>query len=83
MSLIRRTALALFTFSALPQILSQAVDIPYDWYSNSFVDPAYITEDKYNSTTLWAQRTIIQWADEFAAEAPWCRVSPRRWKLLC
>lgn len=73
MSLLRSSALALLSLSAaLPIVFAQDVYVAYDWYSNSFIDPEYIVSNKYNSTTLWAQRTIIQWADNFASEAPWC-----------
>lgn len=50
-------------------------DVPHITYANTFFDPTSIVEKKYNSSTAAAQSSIIQWADELAAEGPWGRLS--------
>lgn len=40
-------------------------------YANDFVNPDYIVGRKFPSNTVVAQKTIIQWADQYAAMGPW------------
>ncbi|PIL29173.1 hypothetical protein GSI_09222 [Ganoderma sinense ZZ0214-1] len=61
MSLLR-TALSLLALSA--RVLSTTS------YANEFVDPDLILAKNFRNTTVEAQKTILQWADELAAKAP-------------
>ena len=46
-------------------------------YANDFVDPGYIVGKKFPSNTVIAQKTIVQWADQYASLGPWSMcVSP-------
>ncbi|TCD62512.1 hypothetical protein EIP91_006786 [Steccherinum ochraceum] len=40
-------------------------------YANDFVDPKFILAKNFSNTTVVAQQTILQWADEVAAKGPW------------
>ena len=40
-------------------------------YANDFVDPDYIVGKKFPANTVIAQKTIVQWADQYAALGPW------------
>ncbi|KAH9903346.1 chondroitin AC/alginate lyase [Cubamyces lactineus] len=40
-------------------------------YANDFVDPTYILGKKFGNTTTEAQATIVQWAQDLAAQGPW------------
>lgn len=40
-------------------------------YANDFVDPDYIVAKQFPANTVVAQRTIVQWADEYATLGPW------------
>ena len=40
-------------------------------YANDFVDPDYIVGKKFPANTAIAQRTIVRWADQYAAFGPW------------
>lgn len=40
-------------------------------YANDFVDPEYIVGRKFPANTVIAQKTIVQWADQYAALGPW------------
>ena len=41
-------------------------------YANEFVDPNLILAKNLRNTTVEAQKTILEWADELAASGPWC-----------
>ena len=41
-------------------------------YDNDFVEPSYILGKNWNATTVFAQESIVQWADWLAAQGPWC-----------
>ncbi len=41
-------------------------------YANDFIDPKLILGVDLPGVTVDAQETIISWADELAAEGPWC-----------
>ncbi len=41
-------------------------------YANEFVDPDLILAKAFPNTTVEAQKTILEWAEELAAEGPWC-----------
>jgi len=40
-------------------------------YANDFVDPDYIVGKKFPANTAIAQKTIVQWADQYATLGPW------------
>jgi len=40
-------------------------------YANDFVDPDYIAGKQFPANTVIAQKTIVQWANEYAALGPW------------
>ncbi|KAI0074707.1 chondroitin AC/alginate lyase [Panus rudis PR-1116 ss-1] len=44
-------------------------------YANDFADPKYILSKNFPPTTVEAQRTILQWADEFKSLGPWTVVN--------
>jgi len=44
-------------------------------YANVFVDPDYIVARQFPPNTLAAQKTIVSWAQELAAEGPWTVMS--------
>ena len=40
-------------------------------YANDFIDPNYILGNKFPPNTAIAQKTIVKWADQYAALGPW------------
>ena len=40
-------------------------------YANDFVDPNYIVGKKFPAHTAIAQKTIVQWANQYAVLGPW------------
>jgi len=40
-------------------------------YANVFISPDYILNTPYNSSTGYAQQTIVSWADQYAQDGPW------------
>ncbi|KDQ49492.1 hypothetical protein JAAARDRAFT_165561 [Jaapia argillacea MUCL 33604] len=58
-------------FSAYSSVLAQGSVPAVTSYANDFVDPAYILEKSFPSSTHLANETIIQWAGELAAAGPW------------
>ncbi|KAL7284680.1 chondroitin AC/alginate lyase [Trametes coccinea BRFM310] len=40
-------------------------------YANDFVDPAYALSKNFSNTTIEAQATIVQWAQDLASQGPW------------
>lgn len=40
-------------------------------YANDFIDPDYIVGRKFPPNTEIAQKTIVQWADQYATLGPW------------
>jgi len=57
--------LAGFCLKLAPSVLS------FTSYDNDFIDPKVIFSKNWSPTTLEAQETIIQWADELSTEGPW------------
>jgi hypothetical protein len=43
-------------------------------YANDFVDPDYIVSKAFSNYTVEAQSTVVQWADELAAQGPWSKL---------
>ena len=41
-------------------------------YANDFPDPSYVVSKDFNTSTAGAQATIVAWADDLAAQGPWC-----------
>ncbi len=41
-------------------------------YANDFVDPKYVLAKDFTNFTIEAQDTIVAWAEELAAQGPWC-----------
>jgi len=42
-------------------------------YDNDFVDPTYILSKAFNTSTAASQQTIVDWADQLAAQGPWSK----------
>ena len=42
-------------------------------YDNDFVNPDLIVGKQFESRFAGAQETVIQWAEELAAQGPWCK----------
>ena len=40
-------------------------------YANDFIDPDYIVGKRFPANTVIAQKTIVQWADQYATLGPW------------
>lgn len=40
-------------------------------YDNDFVDPKYVISKSFNTSTAGSQQTIVEWADQLAAQGPW------------
>lgn len=40
-------------------------------YDNDFVDPKYVLSKSFNTSTAASQQTIVEWADQLAAQGPW------------
>lgn len=53
-----------------PAVLS----LKFTSYANDFIDPSIVTQQPHNSTRTLAQRTIVKWASELAAQGPWCKL---------
>jgi hypothetical protein len=45
-------------------------------YANDFVDPNYILGRNFPASTAIAQKTILKWADQYAALGPWSMCFP-------
>ena len=43
-------------------------------YDNDFFDPKFILARNFSATTILAQQTILQSADETAAKGPWSKL---------
>ena len=44
-------------------------------YANDFVDPDYIVRKQFPTNTVIAQKTIVQWANQYATLGPWSMCS--------
>lgn len=64
--------MSLFSYQFLCVILS-GISIAHALtsYANDFVDPDLILNGNFGPTTMGAQRTIVQWAQELDAKGPW------------
>ena len=40
-------------------------------YDNDFVDPNYVMSKSFNASTAGSQQSIVEWADQLAAQGPW------------
>ncbi|KAI9507103.1 chondroitin AC/alginate lyase [Russula earlei] len=47
------------------------LNVGFSFYGNDFIEPSYILNKNWNTTTIVAQESIIQWADWLAAQGPW------------
>ena len=72
MSLRTSTLFLALAASTLPAVHS------FINYANDFVNPDYILAGNFGNTTIPAQNTIKQWADDSATGGPWsmCSVMP-------
>jgi hypothetical protein len=50
-------------------------------YDNDFVSPDLILGQQFDSRFAGAQETVVQWAEELAAQGPWCKT--QRFSLIC
>lgn len=63
---------ALFNLLTLTIVIASSTHTyAYVNYANDFVDPDYILAGNFSETTLPAQNTIRQWAEDSAAGGPW------------
>ncbi|KAI0826105.1 alginate lyase-domain-containing protein [Irpex lacteus] len=63
---------ALFNLLILATVIASSTHTyAYVNYANDFVDPDYILAGNFSETTLPAQNTIRQWAEDSAAGGPW------------
>lgn len=46
-------------------------------YANVFYNPDYFAAGNFNQSTLYAQKTIVSWADDLASQGPWSKCMPR------
>ncbi|KAM5536812.1 hypothetical protein V8D89_009530 [Ganoderma adspersum] len=58
-------------WTALSFLALGAPVLSFTSYANEFVDPDLILAKNFRNTTVEAQKTILEWADELAAEGPW------------
>lgn len=63
---------AFFSSYPLPA-LAQPGPEPYTSYDNVFVDPHYILSTTFNSSTKYAQQSIVTWAEWLATQGPYCK----------
>ena len=56
--------------------------LSFEQYVNDFIDPAFILGGNFGDNTLSAQQSVVQWADDFAAEGPWCMIIIRLFFLV-
>jgi hypothetical protein len=63
--MIRLNTLVFSVLAAVPAALC------YTTYGNDFVDPSYITNKSFTTSTAGAQQSIVEWADMLASEGPW------------
>jgi hypothetical protein len=64
--------LTTLVLSVLAVARSINAQISYKDYDNDFLDPSYILNKNYSSTTAAAQQSVVEWADYLAAQGPWC-----------
>jgi hypothetical protein len=57
-------------------------NLTFTSYYNDFIEPSYILGKNWSTTTVVAQRSIIQWADWLAAQGPWCTRIPHLFLFL-
>ncbi|KAI0317023.1 chondroitin AC/alginate lyase [Amylostereum chailletii] len=51
--------------------------LSFEDYFNEFIDPSYILGGNFPNTTIAAQRSIVQWADELTAQGPWSVITSK------
>ncbi|KAI0048690.1 chondroitin AC/alginate lyase [Auriscalpium vulgare] len=81
---MRATTALLPLLSGLPAVLSlsgsldtrastasQPMNLQFNSYDNAWVDPQYVLSKNWNDTTVVAQQTIVEWADNLNAQGPW------------
>ena len=56
----------LLILGALPTVVHSLTS-----YANDFVDPDYIIRKQFPTNTVIAQKTIVQWANQYATLGPW------------
>ncbi len=59
-------------WTAMSLLALSAPVLSFTSYANEFVDPDLILAKAFPNTTVEAQKTILEWAEELAAEGPWC-----------
>jgi hypothetical protein len=42
-------------------------------YDNDFINPDLIVGKEFDPRFAGAQETVVQWAEELAAQGPWCK----------
>jgi hypothetical protein len=65
--MFRPTTLLLSVFVLFPAVLGIVS------YDNDFVDPNYVVSKSFNTSTAAAQQSIVEWADQLAAQGPWSK----------
>lgn len=67
--MFRFTTFVLSVFVLIPVALCT---VGFESYDNDFVDPKYVlSKPSFNPSTAGSQQTIVEWADELAAQGPW------------
>ena len=69
MAFLRAIVLSLL---AVHSLADNDPDEGFSPYDNDFIEPSYILGKHWNTTTVVAQESIVQWADWLAAQGPWC-----------
>ena len=67
MALLRAIVLSLLALHSLADL-----NIGFTSYDNDLIEPGYVLGKNWNATTVVAQESIVQWADQLAAQGPWC-----------
>lgn len=62
----------MFWLSTFVSVLALApAALGFTDYANDFVDPGYVLLKDFNTSTAAAQASIVDWANDLAAQGPW------------
>ena len=62
------TTLFLSVFAFFPAAFGDFIS-----YGNDFVDPTYLLAKNFSTSTVASQQTVMEWAEELAAQGPWSK----------
>lgn len=62
------------TVFAASGLSNDSFSFAQDWVSfdNDWINPDVFLQKDFNETTVHAQMTIVNWADNLSAQGPWC-----------